>query len=84
MTTLRAHFDGKVLIPVGKVDLPTGRELEIDVRDLSEPPRGSPLAILEALKRLPKLPPEDVEALERSIEEGKLPVRDEGIFDDLR
>lgn len=84
MARLRAHFDGKVLIPVGPVDLPTGRELEIEVTDLGDPPRGSPAAILKTLRSLPPLEAGDGDALERSIEEGKLPVRNEGIFDDLR
>ena len=83
-TTLRARFDGNVLVPIGPVDLPTDRELEIEVSDPAKPIPGTAAAILEALRTLPKLSAEDVDALERSIEEGKLPVRDEGIFDDLR
>jgi len=31
MTKLRAHFDGKVLVPDEPVDLPLNRELEIHV-----------------------------------------------------
>ncbi len=31
MTVLRAHFDGKVLVPSGPVDLPIGPELEVQV-----------------------------------------------------
>jgi len=37
--------------------------------------RGSPEAILRAMRELPKLAKEDVDELERMIEEGKLPVR---------
>lgn len=36
MTTLRAHFDGRVLIPEQPVDLPLGCSLEIDVRKVGE------------------------------------------------
>jgi len=32
MTTIRAHFDGRVLIPDGPVDLPKNTPLEVDVR----------------------------------------------------
>jgi hypothetical protein len=84
MARLRAHFDGKVLIPVGSVELPTGRELEIDVTDPGDPPRGSGAAILKALDGLPKLSKEDLDEWENAIEGGKLPVRNDGIFDDLR
>lgn len=84
MTTLRAYFDGKVLIPTNPVDLPTDRELEIEVKDSVQLLPGTAASILEVLRRLPRLPREDVEALERSIQEGKLPVREEGIFDNLR
>ena len=37
MTTLQAHFDGRVLVPDGPVDLPKDRPLEIEVREV---PRG--------------------------------------------
>jgi hypothetical protein len=30
--TLRAHFDGRVLVPHEQVDLPEGQTLEVDVR----------------------------------------------------
>ena len=36
MTTLRAHFDGKVFIPDEPVDLPKGTALELDIREVSE------------------------------------------------
>jgi hypothetical protein len=40
MTTMRVHFDGRVLVPDGPVDLPVGRTLEIEVREPieDEPP----------------------------------------------
>ena len=79
---LRARFDGKVLIPIGPVDLPTGRVLEIEVTDPAEPAPGSPLALLRAMDAPPHLTQEDVDALNRSIEEGKLPVREGGVFDE--
>ncbi len=60
------------------------RDLEIEVRDAHDPSPGSPAVILRVLSRLPLLPREDVEALEQAIEEGKLPVRVNGIFDESR
>jgi uncharacterized protein (DUF433 family) len=44
-------------------------------------PRGSPAAVLRAVRGLPDLKPGDVDALERIIELGKRPPRAEGIFD---
>jgi hypothetical protein len=88
-TTLRARYDGKVLIPVGQIDLPVGQEVQLQVvSDASgppvvPPPVGSGPAIVEAMAKAPHLSPGDVDELERLIEEGKLPVREEGIFDDL-
>ena len=42
MTTLRAHFDGRVLVPDEPVDLPLGRSLEVQVREADEaPPAGA-------------------------------------------
>ncbi len=32
MTTIRAHFDGKVFVPDEPVDLPVGETVEIPVR----------------------------------------------------
>lgn len=49
MTVLKAHFDGKVLVPTQPVDLPVGPELEIQVT----PVAGSDAPTL--LQRLAKL-----------------------------
>lgn len=81
MTMLRAHFDGKVLVPHGPVDLPQGTELQLQVTPVRPPP-GSPEAILKAMSEPPHVTREDVEALEKAIEEGKLPATDKGCFDD--
>jgi hypothetical protein len=35
MTKLHAHFDGRVLIPDEPVDLPQGRTLELEVREVT-------------------------------------------------
>lgn len=85
MTTLRAHFDGKVLVPLGPVELPKGRVLEVEVRDVHDVAGlqlGSPALLLKIMHEEPHLADDDVLALERSIDEGKLPVRYEGIFDE--
>jgi hypothetical protein len=49
MTVLRAHFDGKVLIPIDPVDLPVGRELVVRVDS------GDGAAATTFLRRLAEL-----------------------------
>jgi hypothetical protein len=73
MTTLRAHFDGRVLIPEGPVDLPQGKSLEIVVREAEAPrPAGirsnpvSGLAEFDVPADAPAISAEDVR---RAIEE---------------
>ena len=62
--------------------LPDGQPVIVSVEPVSgELPLGSPARILRAMHELPHLDAEDVDALERAIEEGKLPVREEGVFD---
>jgi hypothetical protein len=35
--TITAHFDGKVIVPDGPVELPTGRRLRVSVEVADEP-----------------------------------------------
>jgi hypothetical protein len=60
MTLLRAHFDGKVLVPTGPVDLPIGQELEVQVTPVQgngEPTLLNRLAELgESLPANPDVP----------------------------
>jgi hypothetical protein len=81
MTTLRAQFDGKALVPVEPVDLQAGHLYEVDVReaDLSTPP-SAPQALLHLLQSLPKLPPEGIDQMEAEIKRGELPIRYEDPF----
>src|SRR5688572_27274219 len=81
-TKLQARFDGKVLVPTTPVSLPTDQVLDVEVRGSDQSPVGDPQEILRVLRSLPPLPPEYFDDLERVIEEAKLPVRHEGIFDD--
>jgi hypothetical protein len=83
-TKLRAHFDGKALIPLDPVDLPTGLVLEIEVHEETGLRKGSPELLLKLMRELPPVSPEAIDEMERMIEEGKLPVRYDGVFDDQR
>ena len=76
-------------MPEEPVNLPTSQAVELTVREVdpsaSNPVRrGSPAAILEMMRKLPPIPTEWVDELEKAIEEGKTPPQDEGAFDDLR
>ncbi len=53
-----------------------------EATDESEPRFGSPQALLRAIRRPPHVDPAIVDEMERAIEEGKLPVRYGGVFDD--
>lgn len=66
-----------------QLPFPEGQPVTVSVELLtSQHPPGSPATILEAISQLPHLDPEDVDALERAIEESRLPIREERLFDD--
>ena len=58
-----------------------GQPVSVSVEPLcTELQSGSPVAILKVLRDLPTLDPKDVDALEQAIEQGRLPVRIQGVF----
>jgi hypothetical protein len=69
-----------VLVPVGPVALESGHLYEIEVREADEPALGSGQAILRFLKSMPKLPPEDIDAMEKAIETGQALSQDKPLF----
>jgi hypothetical protein len=52
MATLKAHFDGKALIPDGPVDLPLNCTLEIEVK----PVKDKKVSLADLACQLEKLP----------------------------
>lgn len=74
--TIRARVEGGMLVPLVPLDLPDGTEIlmriEVPEPASNEPPIGSAAALLEAVRRGPKLEPGDIEALRDAIEEGRL------------
>jgi hypothetical protein len=80
-TSYKGVAQGRVIHLKGGVSLPKGTAVNVLV---AEPTKGSPAGVLEAMRRLPDLKPGDVDELERMIEQGKRPVRAEGIFDRRR
>lgn len=49
---------------------------------IGQPQAGSPVVVRQAMHEPPRLKWKDVDELERAIEEAKLPVGQEGVFDD--
>jgi hypothetical protein len=79
---LRARYDGKVFVPEDPVSLPANRVVDLDVREVSSPPRGSAQAILQAMSEPPHLEPADGEALMAAIQSARLPVQEANVFDE--
>jgi hypothetical protein len=86
MTTVKARFDGKVIIPEEPVRLPTDRAFEIQVPSdgAEEDRRGSPGALLRYLQTSPGVPQDVADEFMRNVEAGMRPADPKGIFDDLK
>jgi predicted DNA-binding antitoxin AbrB/MazE fold protein len=78
MKTIRVRVHAGHLEPLEKLVLPEGTEVSVQ---FETPTAGSPAAVLSAMRSLPELEPSAVDELERAIEEGRLPVRAESVFD---
>lgn len=59
MTALRAHFDGKVFVPDGPVDMPAGQEVEVQVTAVGHAHEET---LLQRLARLAEKIPGDPDA----------------------
>jgi predicted DNA-binding antitoxin AbrB/MazE fold protein len=57
MTTIKAHFDGRVFVPEQPVDLPAGCEVEIALPSVSAP--SSSKSTLAKLAEIAKQFPDD-------------------------
>jgi hypothetical protein len=84
----RGVAKGKIIELEGDASLPEGTPVEVSIKEEriegiapGEYPKGSPRAVLAALKVAPRCTAEDVEALIQSMEQGKQPVRFEGVFE---
>jgi len=76
---------GKTIELEEPLPYPEGQPVSVLVEPLAEQPQaGSPMAIRQVMHEPPHLKWEDVDELERAIEEGKLPVRQGSVFDEER
>lgn len=68
MTVLRAHFDGRVIVPDEPVDLPKNRTLEVQVREVAKKQpksrpskkRPKPFPTFKVSRNAPMITSEDV------------------------
>jgi hypothetical protein len=81
--TYRGVAKGKTIELEESLPYCEGQLVSVSVEPLRpEDQAGSPVAIVKVMRDLPRLDPEDVDALEQAIERGKLPVRTQGVFGD--
>jgi len=78
--TYKGIAKGKIIELEEPLPYSEGQPVSVSIERLRpEVQPGSAAAILKVLRDLPQLNPEDVDALEQAIEQGRLPVRVEGI-----
>ena len=78
--TYRGVVRGTTIELEQPLPFPEGQPVCVEVRP-EAPEAGHAAALLAAIRKPSGLQPGDVEAMERAIEEGKLPVSDGAIFD---
>ena len=75
---------GKSIELEERLPYPEGQLVSISVEPLKgQPSPGAPEAIRRVMREPPHLKWEDVDELEQTIEEGKLPVHKESVFDEM-
>ncbi|MCS7187072.1 MAG: hypothetical protein N3B10_05335 [Armatimonadetes bacterium] len=79
--TYRGVVKGKIVELEGDPSIPEGTEVEVIVRERVRLHKGSPKLLAQVAEKEPHLTDEDVNALERAIEEGKMRIREYGVFE---
>ncbi len=79
--TYKGVAKGKIIELEEPLPYSEGQPVSVSIEPLRlEFQAGSPVAILKAMRDLPRLSPEDVDELEQVIEQGRLPVRMQSLF----
>jgi len=79
--TYKGIAKGKIIELEDPLPYSEGQVVSVSIEPLRLDLRqGSPAAILKVLRDLPHFNTEDVDELERAIEQGKLPVRTQGVI----
>jgi hypothetical protein len=66
---------------IATVERKTVEQVALDRIQVVPCRKGSPAAVLDALRRIPPVSPTVIDELKASILEARLPSRDKGIFD---
>jgi len=83
--TYKGIVRGKTIELEEPLPFPEGQPVSVSVQPLPAGAHpGSPPAIREAMHQPPHLQWEDVDELERAIDQAKIPVRQGGVFDPPR
>ncbi len=80
--TERGIARGNTIVLERPLPLPDGQPVTVTVEPRKTPERGSPAAVLAAVRRAPHLSDEDVDELQQSILAGRQPASFVGIFDE--
>lgn len=79
--TYRGIVKGKTIQLEEPLPYSEGQLVSVSIEPLRpEVQPGSPVAVLKVMRDLPHLDPKDVDELEKAIEQGRLPVRMQGVF----
>ena len=80
--TYKGIVRGKTIELEQQLPFPEGQAVSVSVEPLEEKPQLDVRAVIrQIMHEPPHLSSEDVDELERAIEEGKLPVYQGGVFD---
>jgi hypothetical protein len=79
--TCKGTIRGKTIELEEPLPFQEGQVVTLSVCPLEQDLPGSPAALLKAVKAPPHVDSSIVDELERAIEESKIPVRYEGVFD---
>ncbi|MDQ3254706.1 MAG: hypothetical protein M3R15_12485 [Acidobacteriota bacterium] len=80
----RGVIRGKTIELENPLPYPEGQAVSVSVEPLTTQLHpSSPAAVRQVMHEPPHLTWEDVDELERAIEEGKLPMHQEGVFDEI-
>ncbi len=81
--TCKGIVKGKTIELEERLPLPEGQPVNVTVQPVQQGDvPGSPAFVLRMMDELEHLEPGDIEEFERAIQQGKLPVRYAGIFDE--
>jgi hypothetical protein len=79
--TYKGVAKGKIIELEEPLPYAEGQPVDVSIEPLRrELDPGSPAVILKVMRNLPRIDPKDVDELERVIEQGRLPVRTQGLF----